>query len=720
MKRNTALLALFVFLFLAAGSMLQAQVPAPANLTATLVTGDRQPEVKLSWDGQSNPAPSISALTYNVYRKEGDTGSFKLAFPRVFGHEVTDFQVLRGTTYSYYVVAQKRDSLSANSAIVSITVPALAFGTISGTVTTDADGTPLDHVNVGFVGADGYTAAPCVMTDSLGKFTAKLQVGDYTISFSKPGYIPEYYDNQPTWQTATKVTVNNGDALVITAGLAKFVPPVPAYIYGVVTADSNGAPLSRVDVRAIGSSLNYGGPHATTDAQGKYVLRVDAGDYVLAFSKPGFTTEFYNNQTTFENATKLTIKGGDSVAVNVGLAGFVPPTAYTVSGVVTDANGVGLKATVSVFKLRNNTYHVSGQAVRTDSTGHYAFKALQNDTVVVFAASGKAYVPQYYNNQKTYAEATRIAVTGNVTDINFALALKPVLPNGISGVITDSAKVGVAAHVDAYPVLNGRPGKAIATISDSLGNYAFANIPVGNYILRVFPLNGYRPTYYKYDGSQAFDWKKADSVAVDSIQVTTNINFTVVPRVDTGFGGFHGTVRANGAVVAGVSVYVVDAAQNFVSYGITDAKGAYKMNDVAAGVYHVITDMPTYNSTSSTAITISAASSSASVDLALSTSSVNAVTSDNSGKVAGFSLEQNYPNPFNPTTNIRYSVAALANVKLSVYDILGREIATLVNENQVAGTYNVVFNASKLTSGIYFYKLQVGSQTITKKLTLLK
>ena len=98
-----------------------------------------------------------------------------------------------------------------------------------------------------------------------------------------------------------------------------------------------------------------------------------------------------------------------------------------------------------------------------------------------------------------------------------------------------------------------------------------------------------------------------------------------------------------------------------------------------------------------------------------------------------FALEQNYPNPFNPSTKIRYSIprsteyySVLQNVTLKVYDILGNEVATLVNEEKPAGTYEVEFsaesfgNASGLTSGIYFYRLQAGSFTETKKMILMR
>ncbi len=69
---------------------------------------------------------------------------------------------------------------------------------------------------------------------------------------------------------------------------------------------------------------------------------------------------------------------------------------------------------------------------------------------------------------------------------------------------------------------------------------------------------------------------------------------------------------------------------------------------------------------------------------------------------SSFQLEQNYPNPFNPSTSLKYTVSSPQSVLLKVYDVLGNEVATLVNEEKPAGTYEVEFNANGLTSGIYF------------------
>jgi len=86
----------------------------------------------------------------------------------------------------------------------------------------------------------------------------------------------------------------------------------------------------------------------------------------------------------------------------------------------------------------------------------------------------------------------------------------------------------------------------------------------------------------------------------------------------------------------------------------------------------------------------------------------------------GFMLQQNYPNPFNPTTTIKYEIPKANFVTIKVFNILGKEVASLVNENKKAGDYNVEFNANKLSSGVYFYRIKAGSFVETKKLILMK
>lgn len=107
-------------------------------------------------------------------------------------------------------------------------------------------------------------------------------------------------------------------------------------------------------------------------------------------------------------------------------------------------------------------------------------------------------------------------------------------------------------------------------------------------------------------------------------------------------------------------------------------------------------------------------------------SEVIGITNISSEIPEGFSLSQNYPNPFNPSTKIKFSIVSSPRglggdlVQLKIYDVMGREVQTLVNESLKPGTYEATFDGSNISSGIYFYKLMAGNYTATKKLTLLK
>ena len=89
-----------------------------------------------------------------------------------------------------------------------------------------------------------------------------------------------------------------------------------------------------------------------------------------------------------------------------------------------------------------------------------------------------------------------------------------------------------------------------------------------------------------------------------------------------------------------------------------------------------------------------------------------------------FSLSQNFPNPFNPSTTIQYSLVKAGMVSLKVYNVIGQEVATLVNGLQETGHYTVTFNAnegiSSLSNGVYFYRLEAGSFVLVKKLVFMK
>ncbi len=99
---------------------------------------------------------------------------------------------------------------------------------------------------------------------------------------------------------------------------------------------------------------------------------------------------------------------------------------------------------------------------------------------------------------------------------------------------------------------------------------------------------------------------------------------------------------------------------------------------------------------------------------------LTSVSNNGSGIPDKFALNQNYPNPFNPSTSFTYEISKAGVVSVKIYDLLGREVTTLVNEFKQAGSYSATWNAANFGSGVYFCKMQSGSFSETRKMILMK
>lgn len=99
---------------------------------------------------------------------------------------------------------------------------------------------------------------------------------------------------------------------------------------------------------------------------------------------------------------------------------------------------------------------------------------------------------------------------------------------------------------------------------------------------------------------------------------------------------------------------------------------------------------------------------------------VSSITQTSSSIPERFALNQNYPNPFNPSTNIKFDIAKEGFVKIAIYNMIGQEVATLVNGNLTAGRYEVNWNAARVNSGVYFYRLETSGFIDTRKMLLVK
>ncbi|MCX7610093.1 MAG: carboxypeptidase regulatory-like domain-containing protein [Ignavibacterium sp.] len=504
------------------------------------------------------------------------------------------------------------------------------------------------------------------------------------------------------------------------------VPPVVsmAVITGNVFNDANNNPIARAKVELITQSA-FGNKYAITDSLGNFKLRVPAGNYYLQTSAFGFYREFYNNVQNIQQATLITLANGDSVNFSIGLAPIVPPTTYLLSGNVTKDGGIPIRARISVFPVRSNTFYnpTAGRHTFTDSLGNYSVRVKENDTVVVYCHPiDFTLQPEFFDNKQTFAEADRIVVNGNINNINFVISPKPVYNNGISGLVKNEDNEGVESFVSAFRKNNQAPNlrRRITVSTDTLGNYQFTNLVPGEYILLAVPKSGYKATFFKYDGSQTLNWRNADSIVVNETSLITGINFTVIPISTPGFAKLSGYVKDNlNQPVEGAFVFAIDETSNIYTFGITDRNGYYQIEGFELTNYSVYVDKFGYNSNGVRAITFDNQTNfQRTLNFTLTLD--NPTSNDTKVVPTKFELGQNYPNPFNPSTTISWQTPVSGINTIKVYNILGVEVATLVNEWKDAGSYSINFDASGLPSGTYFYKLTIGNQSQVRKMMLVK
>jgi hypothetical protein len=180
------------------------------------------------------------------------------------------------------------------------------------------------------------------------------------------------------------------------------------------------------------------------------------------------------------------------------------------------------------------------------------------------------------------------------------------------------------------------------------------------------------------------------------------------------------------SVGTGSVIQVTDAGYFIDGFGITNGdviqlQGQSQTATITAINYTTNTITVDRSLTWTSGLGISLAYSGIAPDIgAYEYNSATSIDSTLSGAPTAFELYQNYPNPFNPTTNIGFRIVDGGFISLKVYDILGNEVATVVDEEKPAGTYEVKFNATELSSGIYFYQLITGTYVSTKSMILIK
>ncbi len=559
------------------------------------------------------------------------------------------------------------------------------------------------------------------------------------------------------------VAVSGGNGIITGKVTDTLDAPIPNVVIEVFKTENN-------------NSLSFAYT-ARTDNNGRYQIgRVDLGVYKIKANAPSgkFQSQWYLGKREASQANPVQVDDSAKVGPTVvsfklrGGISILPK--LTIQGSVMDTTGLAINnaETRVVFVRAEFALNLSGGPsinvenfrkyfdfngrgdVRLEGNSEFVFKAkvdslgrysvsLPPGGYIAFARA-KGYAVEFYADKSNIMEATVIFLSPDITQFvsyDFTLSpLPPVVLGGIKGSVIDSVKnIPIPARVVAF-----RDGwrkndphtisRTYVTDTDSLGLYEFTELLPGTYIVMALPLGSYAPSFYTAYDTVSNRWKRASKIEINGNSVD-NINIYVKPlgASANGYAGITGNVtfsggNGNGQVNSSKSGAFVFALRDgeIAGYAITNASGEYMINGLAPGSYSVSVDKAGYNESSVQTVTVgydiqgSPMNGSASFVI----NSVLSVTVNAAVQPVNYSLEQNYPNPFNPSTSIRYSLPNNSTVSLKVYNMVGQEVATLINSYQTSGEYTVTFNAANLASGVYFYRLDAGSFNVAKKMLLLK
>jgi photosystem II stability/assembly factor-like uncharacterized protein len=299
----------------------------------------------------------------------------------------------------------------------------------------------------------------------------------------------------------------------------------------------------------------------------------------------------------------------------------------------------------------------------------------------------------------------------------------------ISGTVkySDNNQPITSGSVKAFR-LNVQTGQIIILDSTGIqtnGSYILNNVPSGDLYIGAVPNSSppadYVPTYYP----SAIYYRDATILNPTGNMTGIDIRAFRMSQATTS-NSVNGKVNSTVPVspLKDANVYA-KSGNTFVGYKTTGSDGIYHINSVPTGQLKIIADRIGYRSDSTTVTITRNNIDSVNFYLMKLFIGIKPISNDVPDK---YFLYQNYPNPFNPSTIIKFRIKEMSSphapggdlTTLKIYDILGKEVTTLVNEKQSPGTYEVNFDASSLPSGIYFYKLITGDFTETKKMILIK
>ena len=477
--------------------------------------------------------------------------------------------------------------------------------------------------------------------------------------------------------------------------------------------------------------------YAATIRNGVYSLPLGANSYILSILT-GESNEVWfggnaGNTTatvsTPDRAAQITVRCGDTVSVSAIVPRRPAARFFAVSGRVTRRlDGTAVTAMIEAVGdadplLVNGS--IIRRTVRTDAQGNYRLTQLDNRYIYTFRAlpdeprpttatiKPPQLLPQYFDNTLNLAEARRLRLSGDITNINVALQDRPTFANAITGKVQSTTGAGIGGRIVAFMTATTASTPQYASLDvrtenvDSTGAFTLRNLTPGEYVLQAFPNSerDFASGYYAVGTTATTRWREATRITVGATS-NERVTLTLASR-RTGLAVAAATVSgtvssdagSSGESVAGASVFMLNEAGEVVGQTLTDNRGNFDAGMVEYGQYTLIVDKPGYANATAQVVAEKPAAIEKSIILQkpLSSALLTSVT-ENAPSVQNLGIS---PNPVSDMAFVQLP-AFTGTARLSVINMRGEEVfsADIAAANTVM---QVDMNA--FANGVYIVRI---------------
>ena len=600
-------------------------------------------------------------------------------------------------------------------------------GVVRGRIVDATTGAP-----VRFYRVDGYLYTPGIengylggMTDGEGRFAVQAYPGTYTtqlyLEYNAYGPATLYGPAAVTFTATAGGTTDVGD-------LAARVRPV-GRATGTVTDAATGAPRSGIAIFAYGSSnFGYG---AVSEPDGRFAFDLPAGDYVFESStEPPYLPQAYRNAVFLSGATVVTVAGNaTTVGIDFALRRAAADFSLTVSGRVTDTAGLPVPgATVTVYDDSFVDAVPAADSVATLADGTFSFVTTDAETfaasLVAVGVRAGGFRPEFFDGQSELAFADLFEVGGDAVAFNVGtvvLVRDGERPPGfaVSGTVRAEATGAPLAGAVVAVARTDAPGVRYVR-TDAAGAYRVGGLAAGTYVV-LFTETNHAPQFYP----AAASWTAATAVPVagdvgglDALM--GGLNRPVASRAGTrrpgggaASGEIAGAVRdALGATLDGALVVARGLDGAAQAFALTDAAGRFALSGLGEAPVTIDVDRARYVPAS--VATGPSPGGQMVVTLAAAAPTAADGTADARAALAVF------PNPARGRATVAFDLAAPGEARVTVVDVLGREVAVAASGVYAAGPHAVALDTSRLPAGVYVVRLTAGGTATAVRVTVVR